>query len=247
MDTTETEMTHKLSYKEVFTSPLYSRATFVGCCLAVFQQLTGINIIMFYSSKIFEKANLALSAQSVTGLVGGVNFVTTLGGMALLTYAGRRTIMLWGNLLMASVLLGLGVCSLVDQKLLEIVLLLCFIALFEFSSGPITWLYMAEIMQDKAVSIATVLNWLISLIVSATIPSILKAIGDDNIGYIFIFVGGCTAAGTLFIFAFMKETRGKSPQEIEELFVIDKEYREANVARRITEDIVNGSEQHSLK
>lgn len=118
-----------------------------------------------------------------------------------------------------------------------------FIALFEFSSGPITWLYMAEIMQDKAVSIATVLNWLINLIISATIPSIITAIGDDNIGYIFIFVGACTVFGTLFIVAFMKETRGKTAQEIEDMFVVDREYTEANNNRRI----VNDSNTNSLK
>ena len=85
-----------------------------------------------------------------------------------------------------------------------------FITLFEFSSGPITWVYMSEIMQDKALTFATFLNWMINLIVSATIPSIISLIGDDNIGYIFIFVGACTLAGTLFIFIFMKETRGKT-------------------------------------
>ena len=53
LDTTDADMAHNVSYKEVFTGPLYRRATFVGCTLAVFQQLTGINIIMFYSTKIF--------------------------------------------------------------------------------------------------------------------------------------------------------------------------------------------------
>ena len=173
LDTTDADMTQNLSYKEVFTGPLYRKATFIGCSLAIFQQLTGINVIMFYSTKIFQKANLSLSAQSITGLVGGVNFITTFGGLILLSLAGRRTIMLWCNVLMAIVLVCLGFCSLEEQKILEIVLLLSFIALFEFSSGPITWLYMSEIMQDKALTVATFLNWIINLIISATIPSII--------------------------------------------------------------------------
>jgi len=87
---------------------------------------------------------------------------------------------------------------------------MAFIGIFECSSGPITWLYMSEIMQDKAVSIATVLNWLVNLVISIAIPYVVQAIGDDNIGYIFITVGGLTVLGTLFMACFMKETRGLS-------------------------------------
>ena len=96
-----------------------------------------------------------------------------------------------------------------------------FIALFEFSSGPITWLYMAEIMQDKAVSIATVLNWSINLIISVITPSLIKSIGSENIGYIFIVCGGLTVLGTVFMFFFMKETRGKTQAQIDEMFMKD--------------------------
>ena len=65
-------------------------------------------------------------------------------------------------------------------------------------------------MQDKALSIATVLNWTINLIVSIVVPGLVKSIGDQNIGYIFIFVGGTTTLGALFIASQMKETKGKT-------------------------------------
>jgi Na+/melibiose symporter-like transporter len=71
---------------------------------------------------------------------------------------------------------------------------------------------MAEIMQDKSVSVATVLNWLMNLIISIITPPLIDHIGKDNIGYIFVAVGGLTTLGTIFIFFFMLETRGKSPQ-----------------------------------
>lgn len=87
---------------------------------------------------------------------------------------------------------------------------MAFIAFFEFSSGPIVWLYMAEIMQDKAVSMATVLNWSINLIISLITPSLIEGIGEENIGYIFVATGVFTFLGTLFIYFFMKETMGKS-------------------------------------
>jgi SP family facilitated glucose transporter-like MFS transporter 1 len=87
---------------------------------------------------------------------------------------------------------------------------MAFIAAFEFSSGPIVWLYNAEIMQDKSVSIAAVLNWLMNLMISVITPSLVNTIGITHIGYIFISVGIITSFGTLFIYKYMKETKGKS-------------------------------------
>lgn len=145
MDMTNNE-SNGLSYGVVFSSPLYRKASLVGCTLAMFQQLTGINIIMFYSSKIFGKLNSGLSGPQVTGIVAAVNFVTTVMSLPLLSKFGRKTLMLWGNAAMAIVLLGTGYCSISSDFTVMIGLVMLFIALFEFSSGPITWLYMSEIM-----------------------------------------------------------------------------------------------------
>ena len=95
---------------------------------------------------------------------------------------------------------------------------LVFIAFFEFGPGPITWLYMAEIMQDKGSSIATVMNWGINLLISFFVPIIIKKIGDENVGYIFYFMAAATVLGTIFIGIFMKETKGKTGGQIEEMF-----------------------------
>lgn len=99
---------------------------------------------MFYSNTLF--AGLGMSTATITGLVGIVNFVATFGGLYLLTVAGRRTIMLWNNLLMAILLVLQGYFCLHGYNYAAIASTMLFIASFEFSSGPITWLYMAEIM-----------------------------------------------------------------------------------------------------
>lgn len=91
-----------------------------------------------------------------------------------------------------------------------IVLVLTFICLFEFGPGPVAWLYMAEIMQDKAISIAVVMNWLVNLVISAVIPPLIEAIGDENIGWIFIVLGIAVGVCFLIMVVFMKETRGKT-------------------------------------
>lgn len=86
--------------------------------------------------------------------------------------------------------------------------------LYEFSVGTIIWLYMAEILQDKAIGIATCGNMVISLLVSIAIPPILTKIKtpeNDNIGWVFIFFGIVTALGLVFDFIFMNETKDKTP------------------------------------
>lgn len=179
------------------------------------QQLTGINTIIFYSNTIFNGSSLL--PEQVTFLVGAVNFASTIGGLFLLSFFGRRSIVLTCQFLMAIDLILLGWCGETDKSTAEIYLLMLFIILFEFSVGPILWLYMAEICQDKAIGLASCLNWLIGLIISSAIPPVIKAIKtpeNDNVGYIFIFYGIITAVGLVFIYFFMYETKGKTQQEI---------------------------------
>uniref|UniRef100_A0A7S3IZB7 Major facilitator superfamily (MFS) profile domain-containing protein n=1 Tax=Strombidium inclinatum TaxID=197538 RepID=A0A7S3IZB7_9SPIT len=205
-----------VSYKGVLCDPKYSKATMIGCTLSMFQQLTGINFIMLYSNTLF--GNLNMSAQNITGLVGVVNFFSVFGGLALLTMAGRRSIWIWVNLAIAVILILEGIFSLSGHETLSIIFTMAFIVAFELAPGPILLLYCAEIMQDKGISLALVVNWVMSLGISMVTPSLLRAIGDDNIGYIFIVMGGCTLVGSLFAIKFMKETRGKTKAQIEVMF-----------------------------
>lgn len=70
---------------------------------------------------------------------------------------------------------------------------------------------MAEIMHDKSLGMAVVMNWTVNLVIAIGTPSLIDAVGDDNVGYIFIGLGAITFCGTLFVAAFMKETRNKTP------------------------------------
>jgi MFS family permease len=202
-----------VSYGDVFCNPLYRKATFVGISLSIVQMGSGINAIMFYSNTIFANGT-NLTGNQITALVGIVNFISTLGGMALLGKFGRRTLMVWTNLPMGITLVVLGFCSLQALSTPVIALTMLYIALFEFGTGPVTWLYMSEIMQDKAVSLATVVNQIVSLVISAVIPPLIKLIGEERIGYIFIAFGVISGFGYLFIVIFMHETMGKTSIEI---------------------------------
>lgn len=189
----------------------------MGIFLAIFQQLTGINVVMFYSSTIFNNLQ-GFTANGITALIGGVNFASTFLGMILLGYLGRKTLMFFGSAMMSACLIALGFALLSNSTGLCIFLVLGFITISECSSGPITWLYMAEIMQDKALSISTVMNWIINFMIALLTPIIVDAVGEDKVGYIFIVMGGFTVVGTVYIMIFMKETRGKTSQEIQIMF-----------------------------
>lgn len=130
---------------------------------AVFQQLTGINIIFFYSNTVFS--GLGISPLVITVIMGVVNLLASVLGFFLLFRFGRKTLMLHGNMCMCLSLLLLGLMIELKSSTGSALFVFCAVASFECSSGPIAWLYNAEIMEDKAMSIATVFGvWALAII-----------------------------------------------------------------------------------
>lgn len=103
----EVEEQTTVSYGQVLFDPQYRRASWVGIFLAMFQIFTGINIFMSYSNIIFEGSGMPTT--TITAIIGVVNFFTVFGGAYFLFNFGRRSIMLWGTLLIgiSNILIGL--------------------------------------------------------------------------------------------------------------------------------------------
>ncbi len=174
---------------------------------------------MFYSSKIFASVQ-GMNPSTGTALVGVVNMVSTLASSFLLTYFGRKTLLWILSFLMAADLVGLGVSYIVGISALEITLVLVFVILFEFSLGPIVWIYMSETMTEKGVSLGTLANWIFTIIMALITPTLIDSIG----GYLFIIFGGlcfCCAIFSLFV---VKETKGLTNAQVAVLYVKDKNY-----------------------
>ena len=91
-----------------------------------------------------------------------------------------------------------------------IIFLYLFIIAFEFSCGPVVWLYNAEIIDDKALGISTLVTFLMKLITSISVPLVAAWLGQARLGYIFVFTGIITGISVIFIYCFLKETFGKS-------------------------------------
>lgn len=194
-------------------------ATFVGVSLSIFQQFCGINAFIFYSGEIFKKVG---TPQAVgVFLVNLANFVFVLPAIPLLGIMGRRTMMIvFTTVMFVSLLVMVVFTEWVDlgnaSNIIEVVCTMIFVGAFEMSFGPILWLYLAEICTDQAIALAVLANWTSSLIVGQITPYMLS---DDWLGnYTFLVYGGLCACSTLFICAFMKETKGLTEQQCKVLY-----------------------------
>lgn len=110
-----------------------------------------------------------------TAIINGANFISTIFGMMLLYVAGRKTLMVILQVFVIGSMVGMWYFSTpsVDNETMLLVLTVAFICAFEFGPGPIVWLYISEVCNNKATSVGTVVNWLWTLIVSLTAPYLI--------------------------------------------------------------------------
>jgi MFS family permease len=224
------------SWGEVF-SPTLRRALWVGVGLAVFQQVTGINAIIYYANEIFAEARFTTAeAQAKASLyaVGAVNVLATLIAVAWVDRFGRRPLLFSGLVGMAVSLAAVGAsfAALENQPagatsttvggIVTVLALVVFIASFAFSMGPIAWTLIAEIypnrVRGRAISVATAVNWLSAFLVAQFFLSIVDAIGESTT--FFIFSALCVAT-YVFVWALVPETKGRSLEEIQERWVLN--------------------------
>lgn len=213
----------KLSVKDLVGSK-FGRRLFVGIMVAVFQQLSGINAIIFFSNNIFKQSEdgdekeREFKAVIDTVIMDILQILGTIVAGLIIEKFGRKSL-LTGGMASVSILLGLfGVISFVNEKspLLKFMIWL-FILAFGFSVGPVPWVYIADILPDIAIGFAVLGNWASTFIISLVFPIIS---GPDALG-----MGGgmivfavASALGAIFMAVAVKETKGKSEAEISLIF-----------------------------
>ena len=211
------------SFRDLFATR-YKRLLLVGVVLAVLQQATGINAILYYAPVIFEKAGAGESVALLqTIAVGLVNLVFTVVAMVTVDRAGRRPLLKGGFISMGIFLLLLS--GLFFAGKLEgygvLVFILGFIAAFAMSAGPVTWVLISEIYPNQirgvAVSVATLALWVANFLVSYTFPVLLARLDG---GYTFLLYAAINLLGFVFVWAFVPETKGKSLEELETILVV---------------------------
>jgi sugar porter (SP) family MFS transporter len=214
----------KGSWRELL-GPVVRPAVVIGVTLAILQQITGINTVIYYAPTIVELAGLrtASAALLATTGVGLINVGFTVVAIALLDRLGRRPLLLAGLLGMTFSLALLGLLFWLPGMLgnsggaLFLVLALClYVASFAIGMGPVFWLLIAEIYPLKvrglAMGVATVANWGANLVVALTFLSLMAAIGRS---FTFWFYAVVTAIGLVFAWYYVPETKGKTLEQIE--------------------------------
>jgi SP family galactose:H+ symporter-like MFS transporter len=226
----EAEDAQKASWGEVFSKKV-RRPLVIGLGLAVFQQITGINAIIYYADKIFEQAGFSTPADqaaATTWAIGGVNVLATFVAVAYVDRFGRRPLLLAGLVGMGLSLTTVGFAFLqLDSEttvagspttagIITLVALVVFIASFAFSLGPVVWTVINEIfptrIRGRGVAIATAANWGAAWLVSQFFLTLIDGIGSAATFWMFAFF--CLAS---FVFVKLRvpETKGRTLEEIE--------------------------------
>ncbi|MBM7567563.1 sugar porter family MFS transporter [Paenibacillus sacheonensis] len=197
-------------------------ALFVGVVIAVLQQVTGINAIMYYAPEILKSTGAGTNAALIqTILVGFINFIFTILSIWLIDKAGRKALLLVGSSLMTASLLAIGIVFHTGHATgsLVLVLMLVYVAAFAISLGPVVWVLLSEIfpnrIRGRATAIASMALWAADYAVSQSFPPLLDSAGPAATYWIF---GALSLVTVLFTWRFVPETKGKSLEEIEHLW-----------------------------
>ena len=200
-------------------------ALLVGVGLAVFQQVTGINTIIYYAPQIFQRAGLdsATTALAATAGIGVVNVLSTLIAIWLVDRVGRKPLLLAGLTGMTVSLAVLGVAQRfastigIDPQTLAPITVGCiglYIVCFAFSLGPVVWLMISEIFPNRAraraAGISTAANWTANFLVSLSFP-VLQATMGPSLWFLYAAMG---VAAFIFVVGYVPETKGKSLEDI---------------------------------
>ena len=204
-------------------NPLVRPALIVGVGLAVFQQVTGINTVIYYAPTIFQFAGFKSASVSILATVGVgiVNVLMTLVAMWLIDRVGRRPLLLTGliGMILSLGILGLAFLLPTLSSILAWVAvgsMMLYVGSFALSLGPVFWLLISEIYPLKirglSMSIATIANWGANLLVAMTFLTLLQTLGRPLTFWCYAIMG---LAAWLFSYFLVPETKGRSLEEIE--------------------------------
>jgi sugar porter (SP) family MFS transporter len=209
-------------WKELLT-PWVRPALVVGIALAFFQQVTGINTIIYYAPTIFEFAGFSSHKVSILATVGVgvVNVLMTLVAIWFVDRLGMKPLLYIG---MSGMAISLGMLGFAfhlptlagSLKILTVLSVVAYIASFAISLGPIFWLIISEIyplrVRGRAMSLATLANWGFNMVVASTFLTLTEKLGKAGT---FWFYGIVCVLGIVFCYFYVPETKGHTLEKIE--------------------------------
>lgn len=192
----------------------------VGILLSVFQQAVGINVVLYYAPRIFEKMGSTGDVSMIqTVVMGIVNIIFTLVAIFTVDKWGRKPLLIVGSIGMCVGMVSLAFLSYMDMiGMTALIFIIIYTASFMMSWGPICWVLISEIfpntIRGQAVAIAVAAQWISNFIVSSTFPSL----SEWNIGATYLIYGGFSLLSALFVWRMVPETKGKTLEDMSKLW-----------------------------
>jgi len=232
------EDTQTASWAEIFSAK-WRRPLLIAVGLAVFQQITGINAIIYYANQIFASAGFATEVSRATvtlWAIGGVNVLSTFIAIAFIDKVGRRLLLLVGLIGMGISLAAVGAAfrfigpaagvltasGPTPAGIVTVVALIVFIASFAFSLGPVVWTVMNEVfparIRARGVALATAVNWGSAFLVSQFFLSLVNVLGS---AWTFWLLALFCALGWIWIYLRVPETRGLTLEKIQDMWAVE--------------------------
>ncbi len=200
----------------------YIKPISIAFLVAMFNQFSGINAILYYAPRIFELSGLSIADsmfQSI--LIGVTNGIFTILGMMLIDRVGRKKLLITGSIGM-SICLGLVAKTFYTQNFSGyglLLILLVYIMFFAFSTGAVIWVLIAEIfpnnIRGKGQSLGSFTHWFFAAIITFLFPVIVK-LSDFGVGHAFMFFSVMMLVQAVVVWKYFPETKGRTLEELGE-------------------------------
>lgn len=214
---------HKKTEENQHSVRLFSKAyrtpVILAMLFAVFNQVSGINAIIYYAPRVFEMAGLGTQSSLLSTVgIGLVNFTFTLLALSFIDKVGRRKLMLIGSFgLIASLsLVSLSFYLGHTQGFMITFYLMLYIAFFAFSQGAVIWVFISEIFPNevraKGQTLGSLTHWVMAAIITFCFPALTEFLGGANT---FLIFAGFMLLQLWFVWKMMPETKGRTLEEME--------------------------------
>ena len=200
---------------------------FIGCMLSVFQQIIGINAVLYFAPRIFESMGVS-NNMLFTVIMGIINISFTLVAVFTVEKLGRKPLLITGSIGMAVGALGVALSNVLPMPaIVPVISIMVYSACFMFSWGPICWVYIAELfpntIRSQATAWAVAFQWIFNFIVSSTfVPMYNMKLGamGESFGHFFAYAlyGIICVAAAIFVWRLVPETKGKTLEDMTTLW-----------------------------
>ena len=200
---------------------------FIGCMLSVFQQIIGINAVLYFAPRIFESMGVS-NNMLFTVIMGIINISFTLVAVFTVEKLGRKPLLITGSLGMAVGALGVALSNVIAMPaVVPVISIMVYSACFMFSWGPICWVYISELfpntIRSQATAWAVAFQWIFNFIVSSTfVPMYNMKLGamGDSFGHFFAYAlyGLISICAAIFVWKLVPETKGKTLEDMTALW-----------------------------